>query len=486
MTFDMLGQIIQLVTILFLLSMVCERIADFFKHYLCGSKFFGIGDTITKSPGDDIKEQARAYRILKINVWCGILVSAILKADLIKIFNNIDDPGKTVGWNNINSYNTLDAFLLVPGIFLTGCFISFGSKFWHDLLDIMLEIKNAKRMLTQTNFQQLSDSATEFEKLNSNEKDQVLKSAIQTYSNYWEASISNYKRVDAGKKITNDKPTENNCLRFYVKNKEYKEKLTNPVPEYIYFGGFKIPTDVVVDSGEMELHNWKNPGDGRIPTSPGKSVSRNSNSATGTISLKVKKNINGVDRFYALSCYHVLFDNEYYNKKNEVHSVSEAAMPNTIKTPGDDVTTAGAQIGIVGWGKIDTYVDAGVALLDDPDSLNEEIDYLGKPVGKYSVIADDENVLSVSFCGAKSGLIENKLIKGCHAIQSVNTPAGKLVFSDLIQIERCSDFGDSGAPVVDQYNRLIGIVEGGDNKYTYIIPIQNIINRIKITPLLND
>jgi hypothetical protein len=52
---DILQQIIQLVTILFLLSMVCERIADFLKHYLSDSQllgikqdFFKIGDTITK------------------------------------------------------------------------------------------------------------------------------------------------------------------------------------------------------------------------------------------------------------------------------------------------------------------------------------------------------------------------------------------------------------------------------------------------------
>jgi len=458
------------------------------------SQRLGIGDTITKFPTDNLKEQARAYRILKINVWCGILTAAILKADLIKIFNQIKEPGKTIGWSSLSEYakgktqwyDSPDYFFLIPGIILTGCFISFGSKFWHDLLDILLEIKNAKRALTQTNIKQLSGTTLEFEKLSPNEKDQVLKSAIQTFSNYWEASISNYKRVDAGKKITNNQPTENNCVRFYVEDKEYKGKVTNPVPEYIYLGGFKIPTDVIVDTGEMILHNWKNPGDGSTPVSPGKSVSRKENKATGTISLKVKKNIDGVERFFALSCYHVLFDNEFSNRKNEIRNAGEASMPRTIKTPGDDITAAGTQVGTVGWGKIDEYVDAGVALLDDPDSLEEEIDFLGKPVAKYAVIANDENALSVSFCGAKSGLVKNKLIKGCHAIKPVNTPAGRIVFSDLIQIERCSDFGDSGAPVIDQNNRLIGIIEGGDNYYTYIIPIQNIINRIKITPILNQ
>ena len=143
----MFEQIIQLVTILFLLSMVCERIAGFLKCYLNESKFFRIGDMLTKHPDNNPQEQARAYRILKLNIWSGIIIAAILKADMVRIFNHIEQAGATLGWNNIQGYGTLDYFMLVPGILLTGYFISFGSKFWHDLLDILYQTKNIKRIL---------------------------------------------------------------------------------------------------------------------------------------------------------------------------------------------------------------------------------------------------------------------------------------------------------------------------------------------------
>lgn len=485
---DMLEQIIQLVTILFLLSMICERIADFLKHYLCSSNFFGIGDTITKFPKNNIKEQARAYRILKINLWCGIFTAAILKADLIAILNDINNAGKTIGWANLskNDYQDFKWLLILVGIALTGCFISFGSKFWHDLLDLLLEVKNTKRAVTQSISQESRDLQTDFENLDPIERDHILKSAIQTFSGHWKESISNYIRIDAGKKIIDGKPTENICLRFYVESKEYKNKVESGVPAFIYYAGFKIPTDVVPDSGEMILHvDWENAGDGNVPVMPGKSISRMNNKATGTISLKVKKKIDGVETFYALSCYHVLCNNEYLNGISEVRRTQDASNPKEVKIPGDAVKHGGTSIGNIGWGEINENVDAAVALLNDASFLSDEIDQLGKPAGIYSVIADDENDLTVSFCGAKSGLVKDKLVKGCHANRPAKLPIGNIVFKDFIQIEKCSIPGDSGAPVIDKFNRLIGIIAGSDPQFTYVIPIHNIINQLKVNPIVN-
>ena len=45
---DILQQIIQLATILFLLSMVCERIADLLKYYLSESQLFNVQKVFLK------------------------------------------------------------------------------------------------------------------------------------------------------------------------------------------------------------------------------------------------------------------------------------------------------------------------------------------------------------------------------------------------------------------------------------------------------
>jgi hypothetical protein len=199
----MLEKIIELVTILFLLSMVCERIADFFKHYLCGNDFFKIGDTLTKFQNDSAQEKARKYRILKINVWCGVFTAAILKADLIKILNNISDAGKTLGWNNISTYETIDYVFLVPGIILTGCFLSFGSKFWHDLLDILYEIKNTKRVLADPETYKV-DNTRSLEKIFNTYQSDFIKAA------YLEAKTK-YMAIDSVKAIA----IKSNDLGYY-------------------------------------------------------------------------------------------------------------------------------------------------------------------------------------------------------------------------------------------------------------------------------
>ncbi len=90
-------------------------------------------------------------RILKINIWCGIIIATILKADLNKNIQSYRKAGETLGWNTISpcmhqiksiGIQSVDYYFLIPGIILTGCFISFGSKFWHDSLDILYQIKN--------------------------------------------------------------------------------------------------------------------------------------------------------------------------------------------------------------------------------------------------------------------------------------------------------------------------------------------------------
>jgi hypothetical protein len=61
------------------------------------------------------------------------------------------------GWGNFRSdylvaghfwATVLNIAGLAKGIVMTGLFISFGSKFWHDLLDLLCQVKNAKRLLS--------------------------------------------------------------------------------------------------------------------------------------------------------------------------------------------------------------------------------------------------------------------------------------------------------------------------------------------------
>src|SRR5690606_11324241 len=96
------------------------------------------------------------------------IVAFLFRADLITIFT--EGHYRALGWVAENNFMKFDTGLMkicfgdvslgdifsrtTMGIFLTGFFLSFGSKFFHDLLDTLMQVKQYKRKLnTQETFE---------------------------------------------------------------------------------------------------------------------------------------------------------------------------------------------------------------------------------------------------------------------------------------------------------------------------------------------
>jgi hypothetical protein len=147
---SILDSSIAVMLILFVLSQINERITNLVKLKLHQS--LGAGNLRNIETYDEESEKKRESKIVVISIVCGVLVSLILKADIYSILqiaiqakNNINETEKSVtdlftGWgpNDLNLRN-------IVGCLFTGVFLSFGSKWWHDILDLLLEIKNVKR-----------------------------------------------------------------------------------------------------------------------------------------------------------------------------------------------------------------------------------------------------------------------------------------------------------------------------------------------------
>ena len=126
--------LISLVVVLLPLSFISERFSNFFKLVLPSSGKLGFGNLRHKE--DDLKkEKIRERKIFLLSLLSGEIVAFSLKADLFQIIEN----GK-IGWNHKS-----DDLLWIVGCLFTGFFLSWGSKFWHDLLGIMLEVKNLRK-----------------------------------------------------------------------------------------------------------------------------------------------------------------------------------------------------------------------------------------------------------------------------------------------------------------------------------------------------
>lgn len=465
----MLQQIIQLVTILFLLSMVCERIADFLKHYLSESQllgipkdFFKIGDTLRKFPQDDVKEKARTYRILKINVWSGILLAVILKADLIKIFNNITEPGKTLGWNNISDYGLLDAILLPLGIILTGCFISFGSKFWHDLLDILYQIKNTKRVLADPETYKVDNIKT-LQKLFDTYQSDFIKAA------YLEAKTK-FMAIDIVKAIG----IKSNDLGYYFEiTVSRNEPAIGQFYQYLLDDGTpqNIPIKIVVlaENDKIIAH-------GVDLSAKIFDISQPDN--WGTLGVLVKPIDNNSSKRYLLTCCH--------NVVKPIRKISESES-HQIKVGTIDTKTT--EIGTVFKADRDHEMDAALVEIDIEDKkITNSVPQMGNPQKPRQLLNKDAGNLTVFIYGAKSGVKNKSVSKGVvtSIYNTIKVTYGNEEFTliNIIAISNngkaISQSGDSGACILDSDNNVIGIVVAGNSQVTYALPITTLLTKLNV------
>ncbi|HRX32279.1 MAG TPA: M15 family metallopeptidase [Tenuifilaceae bacterium] len=125
--------LISLVVILLPLSFISERIANLIKLFL-PTGFLGVGNLRYKE-NDPVQEKRRERRIFGVSLFSGLVVAFALRADLFTILNN-----GSFGWTNYP-----EGYSWIVGCLFSGFFLSWGSRFWHDLLGILLEMKNIKR-----------------------------------------------------------------------------------------------------------------------------------------------------------------------------------------------------------------------------------------------------------------------------------------------------------------------------------------------------
>jgi hypothetical protein len=126
-------EISQTVTVLLILSLTTEKIANVIKlHVYKSNPKDAEGNDLTGAALDTAKEK----RIQTISILTGLTVALIAKADLFAMFTGKDF---TFFWEN--SAVTVSCII---GSLLTGGFLSLGSQFFHDLLALLFQVKNMK------------------------------------------------------------------------------------------------------------------------------------------------------------------------------------------------------------------------------------------------------------------------------------------------------------------------------------------------------
>lgn len=159
---------ISLATTLVSLSLIAERIITWLKLYFgqLGKQlpfFSNLEEDLTQRSSDPVQEKIRERKILGLTIVVCILIALVINANLFEILSN-RPPTATLGWTGVVWAHgagalTLQILRTVLGCICCGFCISLGSKFWHDLLDMLLSVKTIKQNMANPN--QISQMATQ-------------------------------------------------------------------------------------------------------------------------------------------------------------------------------------------------------------------------------------------------------------------------------------------------------------------------------------
>ncbi|MFN4315687.1 MAG: hypothetical protein ACK4E0_15410 [Chitinophagaceae bacterium] len=498
---------IQLLLLMFILTLIAERIANFFKFYWSDTrtgsgkanrfrKLFGFGNMARKR-NDEAEEKNREYRILKVSILFGCVTAIIFRADLFAILHNLDDPSSNLGWETMQQCSLGAILITIVGCCFTGVFLSFGSKFWHDLIDLILQIKNYKRMLTKEG---LKEMGNKFSELPNDEQDAILRAAIAENYDSWKAQYPNIVGAEIGLKKVEGRQIPEKALIFLVRRKLADDQLSKSeiIPDRLMYGGRWLATDVVEKPIAVAQSQILHPGHIYAPARIGTNISRTNFSNFGTIGLKVTRKIDAeTTQHYLITCFHVLFPDQIVKPpqqgKTDIQiKVSYASKSYPATTPGWDFANSNrVRVALKSHaveGHLSPQLDVALARIAAKDLENRTFEYdTGKSITVKSAIPRNEitEALEVycygSVSGRKRGRIEVVSVSKTDVeLTTTNGSAYIQTFDNLIRTSKISDPGDSGAVVLDGNGRVLGIILAGDDQYSYVLPFHSIQNLLSV------
>ncbi|MGO4289850.1 hypothetical protein [Chitinophaga sp. RAB17] len=471
---------IPIVILLFLLSLISERISNFLKLNLPevpeGRKFWKFipgGPFRTQSEDPDC-EKIRERRIAWLALISGFTVAFLAKANIFSMFRYMDRANETLWWYKdaeraIKDYHEPLGEIII-GCILTSLFISLGSKFWHDLLDLLLEVKNLKRKLNDERTFQLPETIEQFDDFINTPEGSLafladekhhetiaeLEGVISVGPGYIFGSKGKVGCLEVH--FTEDADTSQVADHYNV---TLSSGLVVPIPVNKIITGHAIAQAGIFGGGMLLGNNKKVNG-------------------IGTAGCVVKKK--GNNELHILSCYHVfsgLTDLKLDSTNADVNKIFYRDGSNEL--PLGELTE----------GERTQTIDAAIARIRTTDhAFNNGAIFNPKQIRKVTsddVVADTQVRIYGGMSGNEVyGLVHNdswpqKLVYKDH-------PEGWELKDLLVLTKRVGANyksltieGDSGSLVIDRVsNEVLGMVVGGDKCFTYAIKMTEIEKRLKI------
>lgn len=438
-----MDKVIQPTIVLLILSLITEKIADFFKLQ---SQF------LANKQISVIDEKLREKKIQHLTIIVGVVIALISKANLFDFFKD-----------NFKLFWTEDDFIGVVllsniiGSIVSGLFLSLGSKFFHDLLDVLLQVKNLKRKMNEKADWEF-DNITEVDEYVQNNDVKNLKSFLDNYFN----SIQGYFFYELD--------YENLSILVHVKNGT--TGIQKIIPYKSLVGKTKL-FQVKIQEQTTEIKTLA------ISLSPSDEIANEypfQNVLCGSISFPfLRKSDN---KKFILTCYHAVWNENHdwdifipIGKENVVYPMN------------------GQKIGKIKFAFKNARLDVALIELNSDSNLSDDIPLLNNPKSARKVdTKDKKGKTSVKIKSTTSNT--NPSIGYIYDIDvsaNILYPDGIYrSLSNLIMIKPYKDLpfsvgGDSGSLIIDEWDYAIGIVVAGNEKdTTFAIPIMTILESLNL------
>jgi hypothetical protein len=306
----------------------------------------------------------------------------------------------------------------------------------------------------------------DFTQLSLKQQYQVASEAMRYYYGKISITIDGLTGMSVAFKKSDGRYKDHYALVIQVKQKSKTAAIS--IPEFLPYHGFPIPTDI--EEAEKTVSSVL-----------GDSVSRKNFLSDGSAGF-ITTRLDG-DELILVTNYHV-------------------ACPDLIKGPPrrlsfteDDmlveasvVMPARSQniIGKVIEGRLDAFNDVALVQLNESVLINNDIKDIGEISGTRTLQSIEDGFqpqsVQLRMFGAKTNAVTKGFIESCNASQTIVYLNGAFEHElhGLIQVEKMSQPGDSGSAVLDMSNQLVGILVAADNKFSYVLPIENVVQNFNL------
>ncbi|MBK7806960.1 MAG: hypothetical protein IPJ51_11725 [Saprospiraceae bacterium] len=457
---------------LFLASTVNERIIEFVK--------LQVPNLYLKSM-DQEAELKRHKRVWWVAFGTGVFTSMFMEID----FEFLTSSGvlKIKTLSNIFEFSkpTDETPMRIGGFFLSSLFLSLGSKFWHDILDIVLFAKNAKRKLSEFD----PNSVRNIGQIDQFVAADDYEMALRSLEGHRKELEENYKNSTFTVAYDNVGSKFKLCIFVLRRDKEQSQKVITNIQYTTNYG--YVYTFPIIEIFAGKVHTL---GDSDQDVKAGGVLYNvNNKSNKGTFGCLVKSKRDNKENRLILTCYHCV-----KTKDQKWDGLDFGKVDTKVEYLSNLVDQTSVPAGEIFWAYRDELMDIALIKPENDAFIYDmyKSAFISIPEGFRRVkINDGKDRTRIWFSGITNSNTTGYIIQNSISVEIKYADSNKLhTLHDLILFSKTKSSpyvapcgpGDSGAILMEaETYRALGMVVAADDKFGYAIPMHDILKKHKLT-----